>query len=140
MTKYNRSVSDGKNVIKVGGRFTNTAVPRFGGGGCWQQHLQIVQAIVKSNGWSEGMAALQLFAHLDGEALNAGGRTGKMGRSIRQSFGVLQLSGETSCVPVAIRERDSPTGSGSGYVRHRAGQWEDSLSWLHWSPNFYVTI
>ena len=29
-----------------------------------------VQAIVKSNGWSEGTAALQLFAHLDGEALN----------------------------------------------------------------------
>ena len=25
---------------------------------------------MKSNGWSEGMAALQLFAHLDGEALN----------------------------------------------------------------------
>ena len=29
-----------------------------------------VQAIVKSNGWSEGTAALQLFTHLDGEALN----------------------------------------------------------------------
>ena len=68
--KTNRFVSDGKNVVKVGGRFTNTAVPRFDGGGCWQQHLQIVQAIVKSNGWSEGTAALQLFAHLDGEALN----------------------------------------------------------------------
>ena len=26
---------------------------------------------MKSNGWSEGTAALQLFAHLDGEALNA---------------------------------------------------------------------
>ena len=25
---------------------------------------------MKSNGWSEGTAALQLFAHLDGEALN----------------------------------------------------------------------
>ena len=57
---------DGKNGIKAGSRFTNTAVPRFDGGGCWQQHLQIVQAIVKSNGWSEGTAALQL----DGEALN----------------------------------------------------------------------
>ena len=61
---------DGKNIIKTGGRFTNTAVPRFDGGGCWQQHLQIVQAIVKSNGWTDGTAALQLFAHLDGEALN----------------------------------------------------------------------
>ena len=60
-------------MVKVGGgggRFTNMAVPRFDVGGCWQQHLQIVQAIVKSNGWSEGTAALQLFAHLDGEALN----------------------------------------------------------------------
>ena len=53
---------DGKNIIKTGGCFTNTAVPRFDGGGCWQQHLQI--------GWTDGTAALQLFAHLDGEALN----------------------------------------------------------------------
>ena len=70
MKKNYGSVSDGKSVIKERGRFTNTAVPRFDDTGCWQQHLQIVQAIVKSNGWSEGMAALQLFAHLDGEALN----------------------------------------------------------------------
>ena len=61
---------NGKNVIKERGRFTNMVVPRFDGVGCWQQHLQIVQAIVKSNGWSEGTAELQLFAHLDGEALN----------------------------------------------------------------------
>ena len=55
---------------RMGSRFTNTAVPRFDGRGCWQQHLLIVQAIVKSNGWSAATAALQLFAHLDGEALN----------------------------------------------------------------------
>ena len=61
---------DGKNIIKTGGRFTNTAVPRFKGGSSWQQHLQIFQAIMKSNGWTDGTAALQLFAHLDGEALN----------------------------------------------------------------------
>ena len=60
----------GKIFIKGRGHFTNTAVPRFDGGGCWQQHLQIGQAIVKSNGWTDGTAALQLFAHLDGEALN----------------------------------------------------------------------
>ena len=53
---------DGKSIIKAEGCFTNTAVPRFNGGGCWQQHLQIVQAIVKSNGWMDGMAALQLEA------------------------------------------------------------------------------
>ena len=60
----------GRISSKRGGCFTNTAVPRFDGGGCWQQHLQIVQAIMKSNGWTDGTAALQLFALLNGEALN----------------------------------------------------------------------
>ena len=52
----------------VGGlhRFTNTAVPRTG---CWQQHLLVFHAITKSNGWSPATASLQLFAPLDGEAL-----------------------------------------------------------------------
>ena len=50
-------------------RFTNTAVPRFDETGCWQQHLLVFQAITKSNGWSPDTAALQLFAHLDGEVL-----------------------------------------------------------------------
>ena len=49
--------------------FTNTAVPRFDGTRCWEQHLLVFQAIVKSNGWSSDTAALQLVAHLDGEAL-----------------------------------------------------------------------
>ena len=51
-------------------RFTNTALPVFSGAECWYQHSQIVEAIVKSNGWPEQTAALQLFAHLKGEALN----------------------------------------------------------------------
>ena len=46
------------------------AVPRFDGDGCWQQHLQMFNAIAKSNGWTDETAALQLFAHLEGEALN----------------------------------------------------------------------
>ena len=49
--------------------FTNTAVPRFDGTRCWEQHLLVFQAIAKSNGWSSDTAVLQLFAHLDGEAL-----------------------------------------------------------------------
>ena len=55
----------------VGGphKFTNTAAPRFDGTGCWQQHLLVFRAIMKSNGWSPDTASLQLFAHLDGEAL-----------------------------------------------------------------------
>ena len=43
--------------------------PSRGLTGCWQQHLLAFQAITKSNGWSPDTAALQLFAHLDGEAL-----------------------------------------------------------------------
>ena len=51
-------------------RFTNTALPVFSGAECWFQHFHIVQAIVKSNSWPEETVALQLFAHLKGEALN----------------------------------------------------------------------
>ena len=78
---------------RTGSHFTNTAVPRFDGRGCWQQHLLIAQAIVKSNGWSEATTALQLFTHLDGEALIVAllmpveERT--MGGPIKWSFGVL---------------------------------------------------
>ena len=66
--RFGQTWPDGPDV---GGlhRFTNTAVPRFDGTGCWQQHLLVFQAITKSNVWSPDTAALQLFAHLDGEAL-----------------------------------------------------------------------
>ena len=46
----------------------NTAVPRFNRHG--YQHQQVFDAIAKSNGWDDETAALQLFAHLEGEALN----------------------------------------------------------------------
>ena len=51
------------------GRFTNTAVPRFDGTVCWQHHQQVFNTIAKSN-WDDETAALQLFTHLEGEALN----------------------------------------------------------------------
>ena len=62
----------GTGSVGTGARFTNTAVQRFdgNGNGCWQQHLQIFNAIAKSNGWRDETAALQLFGHLEGEALN----------------------------------------------------------------------
>ena len=60
----------GTGTVGTGGRLINTAVPTFDGNGCWQQHLQIVNAIAKSNGWMDETVALQLFAHLEGEALN----------------------------------------------------------------------
>ena len=68
LRRFGRAWPDGPDV---GGqhRFTNTAAPRFDGTGCWQQHLLVFRAIMKSNGWSTTTAALQLFAHLDGEAL-----------------------------------------------------------------------
>ena len=61
--------SDGTFAMKRRG-FMNTAIPVFSGAECWFQHFHIVQAIMKSNGWSEDTAALQLFVHLKGEALN----------------------------------------------------------------------
>ena len=66
--RFGRAWPDGPDV---GGphRFTNTAAPRFDGTGCWQQHLLVFRAIMKSNGWSPDTAVLQLFAHLDGEVL-----------------------------------------------------------------------
>ena len=51
-------------------RFTDTALPVFSGVEGWFQHIHIVQAIVKSNGWPDETAALQLFVHLKGEALD----------------------------------------------------------------------
>ena len=51
-------------------RFTSTPVPRYAGGSNWDQYRDVFEAIVCSNGWDEVTAALQLIAHLDGEALN----------------------------------------------------------------------
>ena len=59
-----------ETVMMESRRFTNTALPIFSGTEGWYQHIHIVQAIVKSNGWPEEIAALQLFTHLKGEALN----------------------------------------------------------------------
>ena len=46
------------------------AVPKFDETVCWQQHQQVFNAIVKSNGWDDKTAAQQLFAYLEGEVLN----------------------------------------------------------------------
>ena len=51
-------------------RFTSTPVPRYAGGSNWDQYREVFEAIVCSNGWDKMTAALQLIAHLDGEALN----------------------------------------------------------------------
>ena len=50
--------------------FTMTKVPRFGGTTSWEQYRQVFDTIVRSNGWDNDTAALQLFSHLEGDALN----------------------------------------------------------------------
>ena len=50
--------------------FTSTKVPRFDGTTSWGQYRQVFDAIVWSNGWDNDAAALQLFSHLEGDALN----------------------------------------------------------------------
>ena len=50
--------------------FTTTNVPRFYGTTSWEQYRQVFDAIVRSNGWDNDTAALQLFSHLEGDALN----------------------------------------------------------------------
>ena len=49
--------------------FTSTPVPRYSGKSSWEQYRQVFVAIACSIGWSP-TAALKLFAHLDGDALN----------------------------------------------------------------------
>ena len=49
---------------------TTTKVPRFDGTTSWEQYHQVFEAIVRSNGWDNDTAGLQLFSHLEGDALN----------------------------------------------------------------------
>ena len=66
-----REVTESDETVMMENRkFTNKALPIFSGTEGWYQHIHIVQAIVKSNGWPEETAALQLFVHLKGKALN----------------------------------------------------------------------
>ena len=49
---------------------TTAKVPRFDGTTSWEQYHQVFEAIVRSNGWDNDTAALQLFSHLEGDTLN----------------------------------------------------------------------
>ena len=95
-------------------------VPVFSGVDGWYQHIHIVQAIVKSNGWPDETAALQLFVHLKGEALDVvlllqQKRTGVMDRTGAGTGGILPISGQAGR---AVRERVPSTGIGSSYIRN----------------------
>ena len=61
---------DSPGVAGSAVRFTRTPVPRYDGISDWDQYREVYEAIVISNGWDVLTAALQLLAHLDGEALN----------------------------------------------------------------------
>ena len=50
--------------------FTSTPVPRYSGKSNWEQYREVFEAIVRSNGWDDITAPLQLLSHLDGDALN----------------------------------------------------------------------
>ena len=49
---------------------TTTEVPQFDGTTSWEQHHQVFEAIVRSIGWDNDTVALQLFSHLEGDALD----------------------------------------------------------------------
>ena len=53
-----------------GSAYPSTKVQRFGGTTSWEQYRLVFDAIVLSNGWDNETAALQLFSHLQGDALN----------------------------------------------------------------------
>ena len=63
---------DTSQVVQVPRRaaLTTTKVPRFDGTTSWEQYHQVFETIVRSNGWDNDTAALQLFSHLEGDALN----------------------------------------------------------------------
>ena len=50
--------------------FTSTKMPRFAVVTSWEQYKQVLDAIVRSNGWDDAMAALQLLSHLEVDALD----------------------------------------------------------------------
>ena len=50
--------------------FTTTKVSRFDGTTSWEQYRQVFDAIMRSNGWDNDTAVVQLFSHLEGDALN----------------------------------------------------------------------
>ena len=107
-----------ETVMMENRRFTNTALPIFSGTEGWYQHIHIVQAIVKSNGWSEETAALQLFVHLKGEALNVALLLAKEERESWTGLvnGLAAYYQSPSGLEEAVLGRVPTTGIGPGYV------------------------
>ena len=90
-------MTNGAVSVMENRRFTNTALPVFSGAECWYQHFHIVQAIIKSNGWPEETAALQLFAHIKVHTVRATVAIGWIctGHPDRGNCGQLSCVGES---------------------------------------------
>ena len=102
-------------------RFTDTELPVFSGVEGWYQHIHIVQAIVKSNGWPDETVALQLFVHLKGEALDVAlllkkRRAGVMDRTGAGAGDVLPVSRQAGRAKKAVRERVPSPGVRPSYL------------------------
>ena len=66
--------------------FTSMPVPRYSGKSNWEQYREVFEAIVRSNGWDDVTAALQLLSHLDGDALNVALLPGLLKKSLSQHY------------------------------------------------------
>ena len=102
-------------------RFTDTELPVFSGEEeGWYRHIHIVQAIKKSNGWSDETAALQLFVHLKGEALDVAlllkkKSTGDMDRTCAGTDGVLPVPRQAGGAEKAVCGSAPPPGIRPSY-------------------------
>ena len=110
-------------------RFTDTELPVFSGEEeGWYRHIHIVQAIKKSNGWSDETAALQLFVHLKGEALDV---ALLLNKKVRETWtgldrtdrtdrtdGVLPVPRQAGGAEKAVCGSAPPTGIGPSYFRN----------------------
>ena len=97
-----------RQVRRWTAKFMNTEVPKFRGNTCWNQHRQVFDAIIKSNGWNDDTAALQQITHLEGDALNVGcligardtnGHAKWIGRCLKRP---LWIAGKTGGLPTLI--------------------------------------
>ena len=73
---------------------------------------------MKSNGWTDSTAALQLFAHLGGEALNVALLMPEGERANWECLSQGLSDYYNSPGRLAVFRRHSPTGNGSGNVCH----------------------
>ena len=88
-------------------------MPRFNGDTCWDQNKQVFDAIVKSNGWDDETAALQLLAHLEGHALNVALLV--TGHKEWASLTITDIQGDWRITGVSLRELSDEMGKTRPY-------------------------